>query len=213
MYFLDFMNKYNGKKVDFDRAYGAQCVDLFRFFNREVLEINQPKPVEGAKDFWSRYSYDVNLYSNFEKISNTLTFVPKEGDVAVWNMGKYGHIAMCTGVGDTKKFEAFGQNYPAGSACKKVTFNYSNFLGILRPKAQDKIKSKAHTFWVMVEKKAANVRKQPSLKAALSGSKVLYKGDKFEAVGIVNGDSVSGNNKWYHSKVGNYVWSGGLKTI
>ncbi len=213
MYFIEFINKYNGKKVDFDRAYGAQCVDLFRAFNKEVLDINQPKAVVGAKDFWSRYSYDVNLYSNYEKINNTLSFIPKEGDVAVWNMGKYGHVAMCTGIGDTKSFEAFGQNYPIGSASKKVTYNYSDFLGVLRPKRQDKIKAKLQNFWVRVDKRAANVRKQPSLKAVLSGSKVLYRGDKFEAVAIVTGDSVSGNNKWYHSKVGNYVWSGGLKVI
>ncbi len=69
-------------------------------------------------------------------------------------------------------------------------------------------------FWVRVDKTCgANVRKQANTKSVLSGSRFLKKGDKFEAVEIVNGESVSGNNKWYKSKKGNYVWSGGLTRI
>ena len=35
----EFVNKYIGRKVDFDGAYGAQCVDLFRQYNKfgEIL--------------------------------------------------------------------------------------------------------------------------------------------------------------------------------
>jgi hypothetical protein len=54
----------------------------------------------------------------------------------------------------------------------------------------------------------ANVRSKPKLSAPLSGSKSLVKGDKFTSVGLVKGDSVSGNNKWHKSNKGNYVWSG-----
>lgn len=70
------------------------------------------------------------------------------------------------------------------------------------------------TFKVRVDKACgANVRKEPKTTAALSGSKFLNKGDVFVATEIVTGDTVSGNNKWYHSKVGNYVWSGGCTVI
>ena len=31
-----FVKKYNGKKVYFDGAFGAQCVDLFRQYNKEI---------------------------------------------------------------------------------------------------------------------------------------------------------------------------------
>lgn len=54
----------------------------------------------------------------------------------------------------------------------------------------------------------ANVRKKPSVKAPLSGSKTLKKGDVFTSVGLVSGDKVNGNNKWHKSSRGNYVWSG-----
>lgn len=54
----------------------------------------------------------------------------------------------------------------------------------------------------------ANVRKAPNLKAPLSGSRLLKKGEKFTSVGLVKGDSVGGNNLWHKSSFGNYVWSG-----
>lgn len=70
------------------------------------------------------------------------------------------------------------------------------------------------TFKVRIDKASgANVRKEPKLSAPFAGSKFLKKGDVFVATEIVNGDTVSGNNKWYHSKVGNYVWSGGCTII
>lgn len=54
----------------------------------------------------------------------------------------------------------------------------------------------------------ANVRKQPTTTAPLSGSKTLKKGDKFTSVGLVKGTKVAGNNLWHKSSKGNYVWSG-----
>lgn len=192
----------------------GQCVDLFRQFNKEVLGIAQPKGVNGAKDFWNNYDKDANLHNNFDRIANTPSFVPQLGDVAIWGNGTYGHIAICTGKGDVNRFESFDQNYPTGSVCHYVTHNYSGFLGVLRPKAQNKIKAPVvTTFKVRVDKAEANVRKQPKLSAPLAGSKVLHKGDVFVATEIVTGDNVNGNNKWYHSKVGNYVHSRGLTKI
>lgn len=215
MYLTDFFNKYNSKKIDYDKAYGAQCVDLFRQFNKEVLGITQPKGVNGAKDFWTNYSSDPNLYNNFNKIANTPSFVPQFGDVAVWGNGTYGHIAICTGTGDVNKFESFDQNYPTGSACHYVIHNYSGFLGVLRPKAQSRLRAPVvTTFWCKVDKACgANVRKEPKLSAPLAGSKILKKGDKFQCTELVSGDNVNGNNKWYHSKVGNYVHSNGIVKI
>lgn len=57
----------------------------------------------------------------------------------------------------------------------------------------------------------ANVRKQPRLAAPLSGSRQLKAGVRFDYVAIVTGDMVAGNNKWYKSSAGNYVWSGNIK--
>lgn len=143
----------------------------------------------------------------------------KNGDVAVWGNGAYGHIAICTGVGDVNTFESFDQNYPTGSVCKKVKHNYSGFLGVFRPKAQDKIKAPVQTeFKVRVDKDCgAYVRKEPNTKSATvkqpGNAKMLYKGDVFVAIGTVKGEKVSGNDIWYQSKKNNYVWSGGCSKI
>src|SRR3990167_779753 len=42
----------------------------------------------------------------------------------------------------------------------------------------------------------------------LSGSKFISPGKSFETKGFVRGEDVSGNNWWWVSKFGNYVWSG-----
>jgi hypothetical protein len=37
--YVDFKNKWNGKRVDYDNASGYQCVDLFKQYMTEVLGI------------------------------------------------------------------------------------------------------------------------------------------------------------------------------
>lgn len=133
----EFIQKWLGKKADWDKHYGGQCVDLFRFYVHEVLRQPQPRPVLGAWQFWANFDRDPNLYKYFVKIPNTPDFVPQEGDVAVWNRRKgrgYGHIAICTGRGNTSWFESFDQNWSRISYCELVKHNYRDFYGVLRPK-------------------------------------------------------------------------------
>lgn len=54
-----------------------------------------------------------------------------------------------------------------------------------------------------------NVRSQATSQSATAGSMQLTRGDVFTAVALVEGESVSGNNKWYKSSLGHFVWSGG----
>ena len=53
--FDEFINKYINTKVDFDNAFGAQCVDLFRQYCKDVLNIPHTGAVEGAKDVFLNY--------------------------------------------------------------------------------------------------------------------------------------------------------------
>ena len=53
----EFVKNYEGKQVDFDKAYGSQCVDLFRQYSKEVLQIPEHTgAVEGAKDLYLNFS-------------------------------------------------------------------------------------------------------------------------------------------------------------
>jgi hypothetical protein len=54
-----------------------------------------------------------------------------------------------------------------------------------------------------------NVRQQPTSASAQAGSRTLRKGQTFNYVAIVLGQSVGGNPWWLKSQFGNYVWLGG----
>lgn len=56
----------------------------------------------------------------------------------------------------------------------------------------------------------ANVRSAPNTTAPLSGSRRLQPGQWFDYVAKVQGQNVSGNNIWYKSTKGNFVWSGNV---
>ena len=125
----EFVEKYNGKGIDFDGKFSTQCVDLYRQYVKEVLGFPQSPPVEGAKDIWDTY-----LPEYFRRIENTPYGVPEKGDIVIWGtkIGKYGHIAIFL-EGDAKKFKSFDQNFPVGSLCHIQEHTYTGVLGWLRP--------------------------------------------------------------------------------
>ena len=92
----EFINKTVKTGVDYDGAYGAQCVDLFRQYAKDVLNIKKHTgAVEGAKDLWLKYQDLPEEMNYFERIRANCN--PKQGDVAVWDGtpgNKYGHVAI-----------------------------------------------------------------------------------------------------------------------
>lgn len=129
MTFDEFINKYDGKKIDYDGFHDGQCVDLYRQYVKEVLEFPQSPPVEGAKDVWDTY-----LKDKYTRVANTPDGIPDKGDIVIWNSGAgtYGHIAIFI-EGTTGSFKSFDQNWPAGSSCHIQRHYYSNVLGWLKP--------------------------------------------------------------------------------
>lgn len=122
----EFFNKYNGRYIDYDGSYGYQCKDLFSAYNEEV--VGNPGYVKGNAR---------NIYHNapsqyYNKVSS-----PQKGDVVVWNIGPYGHIAIYN-----KKniigFTSFDQNMPGGSPCHFQWHTFSGIIGYLRPKLNNK---------------------------------------------------------------------------
>lgn len=135
MNYQDFKSKYLGKKWDYDGAYGAQCVDLFRFYVKDSLSGNQPKGVAGAADFWVNYETDPNLKNYFDKVPNTPEGVPQAGDVMIWNKkyGPYGHIAIVDSA-TVDSFTCLSQNDPLGQPTILKSYKYVNVYGWLHPK-------------------------------------------------------------------------------
>jgi len=122
----DFFQKYNGKGLDFDGAYGNQCADVIKAFFVEVLGI--PAIKGNAIDYWA----DI---PGFQRISKGSLTLPRPYDIIIWDKTKtnpYGHIAIANWVraGD---FNSFEQNFPVGSVCHFQDHNYKGVLGWLRP--------------------------------------------------------------------------------
>jgi len=136
----EFIQKWKGKKADWDGAYAGQCVDLFRYYCDEVLGIKQPAGVWGAVNFWTDFDTDPVLSSNFTKVPNRPDLVPKKGWVAVWDgsVGSgAGHIGIVADDKATKStFNSFDSNWGSKTA-QIVTHNYNNVYGFLVPKGNN----------------------------------------------------------------------------
>lgn len=137
-----FVEFWTNKYCDFDKTYGPQCKDLFSQYNIDV--VGNPNYVGG--DAWKLWDNAPDSY--YEKVLNTPTSVPLNGDVIIWDkaFGGYGHVAIFLD-GDVNKMRVFGQNYPNvtkldannkvianGSPCQIVTMPYTKVKGYLRPK-------------------------------------------------------------------------------
>lgn len=132
-----FANKYNGKSLDFDKKYGAQCVDIFNFYVQEVLQgpwIGTPV-TSGARDLAEVGS---------EARNKTFKLLPPEtetqsGDVNIYGEpnGRYiengvqkffGHCDIELGDG-----QVIQQNAKFNQKTTVDTKRASGKIGVLRP--------------------------------------------------------------------------------
>ena len=116
-----FVVTYNGQKVDWDKAHGYQCVDLFRQYCHDVLNVEQLPSVEGAKD----------LINNPGKLKVTHnSYAP--GDVLIYDATKsnpYGHVCILVSLLDSDTFIVFEQNGFEQTGAKLTVRDKTNLLG------------------------------------------------------------------------------------
>lgn len=128
----EFINKHINTKVDFDNAFGAQCVDLFRQYCKDVLNIPHTGAVEGAKDIFLNYDKLPLEQKYFKKYS---TNNPKPADIIIWNetkTNKYGHIAIVVSSLSNNKVLVFEQDGFKQDGAKLAIRTTENMLGVLR---------------------------------------------------------------------------------
>ena len=131
----EFVKKYNGKKVDYDNAYGAQCVDLFRQYAKECLGIPEhtgPCATSGgAKDLFLDYN-KMPVEKKYFYRSTQKNWIP--GDVLIWDQSptnKYGHVAIFLAyLGNS--FLVFEQNVITLNGAELNIRSRDNLLGYLR---------------------------------------------------------------------------------
>ena len=120
----DFYNTYNGKVIDDDGAYGAQCVDGFRVFCRWIGITPYPTPNGWADGYW----YSRFAHADFFCGVPTGSF--QNGDWVIWAQGSvshpYSHIAMYyNGM-------SFGENQGGNRGFNLKYTNFKDALGALR---------------------------------------------------------------------------------
>ena len=128
-----FVDHYYGKKVDADGFSGAQCVDHFRQFNKDVFGFPHTGGVEGAKDLWEQYGKLPEEKKYYEQIRKEGT-VPLEGDVVVFGKtasNKYGHVAIVLWA-SRKVLVVFEQDGLKQDGARIGVRSYYSVLGYLR---------------------------------------------------------------------------------
>lgn len=131
-----FINKNLNKFVNYDNAWGFQCVDLMREYIIECLCLSPYKAIPAtnyAKNIF--YNYKGN---DFVKIKNTPKGIPKKGDIIFWGTypfvtGIAGHVGIVVSA-DINNIIVFNQNYPTNSPCGLRKFNYRGVIGWLSRK-------------------------------------------------------------------------------
>ena len=134
----EFIDKYDGKKVDFDGVYGAQCVDLFRQYTKDVLGIKEHtgpcQTTGGAKDLYLDYD-KMPVEKKYFYRSKQKNWV--QGDILIWDStptNKYGHVAIFLAKIGTNDFLVFEQNGITQNGAEIKMRSRTNLLGYLRKK-------------------------------------------------------------------------------
>lgn len=126
-----FVAKWNGRYLDWDGNYGAQCMDLAAQYVQEVWSHSGWDIARGfAYQVWTQFdSLPVSKYAH--RVPNTPTGVPPEGALMVWGtgIGSAGHISVVRGGSNTNVFQSFDQNWNGHSYCEPVLHNYNYVYG------------------------------------------------------------------------------------
>lgn len=197
MKFTEWIKKYLGKEVDYDGAYGVQCVDLAKSYIKNVLDVT-PQAIGNAKEYWNKRKTSKYLKDNFSFITPTYKSGELQaGDIGVRTSGTYGHIfiiAETTKDGKIKYYDTNGLGKHDAMALRTKTYSEKYINGVLRPKNQKNIdlvtrtatttkKSTVKTtndYKVTVTANALNVRASATTKAKIND--VIYKNEVYTIV-------------------------------
>lgn len=122
----EFVLRYEGKKLDVDGAYGAQCVDLCKAWAQNV---GVAVPMGNANRYYLNAD-GVNYWWCYNKPKT----LPQPGDMIVFEQGSFGHVALVLAA-TLQQVIVLEQNVPLGSAIRRHIYNYETpkCVGILRP--------------------------------------------------------------------------------
>ena len=129
----DFVQAYIKTKVDWDKKWGPQCVDLPRQYWHDVWGFPKFEGVDGAKDLVLKYNQMPT-----EKEYLCLVSDPKsgrQGDVVVFGAtekNEFGHVAIVLDI-TMNYLVVFEQDGFKKDGAKIGKWRYNNVIGYLRP--------------------------------------------------------------------------------
>ena len=127
----DIIREWNGKRIDYDGAYGYQCVDWVRKYS--TLRGRYIPVFGNAFALWGK-----NWGSHWQKIQYDGHNAPQEGDIIIWDKswgGGFGHIAVANAYCDEKNLRYTDQNGGRGSAkgigVDAITNRFGDYRGVV----------------------------------------------------------------------------------
>ena len=120
-------SKSGGISLDHDGVYGAQCVDLIRYYYSYL----GATPVSGSGCDYSKNA----LPAGWSRIQYYNGFVAQPGDVAVWTYttSANGHVAIVTSA-TSSSMSVVEQNGSTGvTRTHSYSYSYGTFWGVIRP--------------------------------------------------------------------------------
>ena len=130
-----FYKAYVGKSIDYDGAYGVQCVDAFRVLCEYLGIPSKPTPNNWADGYWI-YRDSLGYSKYFDYITDYKKL--QSGDVVIWKRGckshPSSHVAMAYKTSAVSSLQEFGQNQGTFRGFTLKSTNFTDMLGALRPK-------------------------------------------------------------------------------
>jgi hypothetical protein len=126
-----WIERHNNRYLDFDNAYGAQCVDLYDYYVSGFLGA-EVKFVGIAAEIWNNHDT-----SAFKQVPRSTA--ARAGDVAIWGVGPGtpgSHVAIVVGDNGDGTLRVLQSNAtPQGSRGNSIISNISKgaLIGYLRP--------------------------------------------------------------------------------
>lgn len=218
-----FVDKYNGQAIDYDKAYGVQCVDGARVWQDYFLGASIPCAGNYASGYWtgnrswfkSKGCTEVTNYRNL-----------RNGDLVIWPYGSKSHPS--SHVAMYYNGQEFGQNQGDRRQFRLKSTDFSDMAGAFRSSNCDPGTTSSSTSTkdgtiktgfnkayakgkTMVAKVNLNLRTKPStstgsvIKVEKAGTKLYYYGYY----------AYNGNIVWYKVSDGTnegYVYGGVLNS-